>query len=134
MTGHTITMRRASKVLVNASKLHTERDKIAAEKQDRILSILEDLQATMVRLACKVDLNKNKINMDRYFPVKDDSCLERFLDKSDGMFDEKRNAFENMIYCNVTKNLKLKRPFEASILATLFSRDFISSHRWPGPR
>lgn len=126
-------MRRASKILVNSSKLQTERDKVAADKQDRILSILEDLQETVLRLASKVDMNK-KINMDKFFPIKDDASLEKFLDKTEGDFPEKRDAFENMLYLNVTKNLKLKRPFEASLLAVLFSRDFISSHRWPGPR
>ena len=133
MAGHTITFKRAAKILVNASKLQTERDKISAENQIKILSILEDLQKDVLRLASKYDLEK-KINIDNYFPIQSDAGLDRFLDKKDGLFPEKRKEFENFLYCQVTRNLKLKRPFEASLLGALFSRDFISSHRWPGPR
>ena len=97
------------------------------------MDYLEEIRATMVRLASKSDMEK-KINIDDYFPIQNDNDLERFLDKTDGLFPEKRKEFENLLYCQVTKNLKLKRPFEASLLGNIFSRDFISSHRWPGPR
>ena len=133
MPGHSITTKRASKLLVNASKLQTERDKVSADNQAVILEILQDLQKTVLRLASNADM-ESKINIDNYLPIKTDADLDRFLDKKDGLFAEKRKEFENFLYCQVTRNLKLKRPFEATLLGTLFSRDFISSHRWPGPR
>ena len=132
-SGHTITMRRAMKVIVNSSKLQAERDKVSADNQERILAILEDMQEQLLRLASKVDMTR-KINIDDYFPIQDDSYVTRFLDKSDGLFPLKREEFENYIYCNVTRSLKLKRPFEANLLSAVFTRQFISSHRWPGPR
>lgn len=98
-----------------------------------MMLIIQDLQASVLRLSSRLDMEK-KIDISDYFPVHHDSNLKTFLDKSDGRFHIRRDEFENFLYCNVTKTLKLKRPFEANLLSTLFSRDFISSHRWPGPR
>ena len=126
-------MRRASKLLVNSAKLQTERDKVGAENQTRILNILEDVQSSLLKLTSHLVMKK-KININDYFPINDDAGVARFLDKSDGMFAEKRDEFENLLFCHVTKNVKLKRSFEANFLSIVFTRDFISSHRWPGPR
>ena len=126
-------MKRNSKVCVHASRLQAERDKVFAEKQDKMLSFIQDLQATVLRLSSKLDMT-TEVDIAKFFPVQQDSDLQRFLDKSDGRFHLRREEFENFLYCNVTKTVKLKRPFEANLLSTLFSRDFISSHRWPGPR
>lgn len=97
------------------------------------MAIILDLQATVQRLSSRLDMEK-KIDINEYFPVTDDSNLQRFLDKTDGRFHMRREEFEHFLYCNVTKTQKLKRPFETNLLQTLFSREFISSHRWPGPR
>lgn len=126
-------MKRNSKTLVNASKQQTERDKVFADNQEKIISILEDVQHNLQRLSCELDMRK-KINLDDYLPVKDLSDIKKFMNKSDGQFHLRREEFENYLYCTVTNTLKLKRPFESSVLASIFSRDFLSSHRWPGPR
>ena len=131
--GHTITMKRATKNLVTASKLQTERDKIFSEKQDKMMAMIEEMQATILRLSCQADMRKS-INIDDFFPIKQDSDLRRFLDKTDGQFNLRRDEFEAMLYLNVTRNVKSKRPFESYLLASVFSRDYISSHRWPNPR
>lgn len=124
-------MKRSCKLLVNASKLQTERDKAFAENQEKMLSMIQDLQSTVLRLSSNADMRK-KIKIDDYFPIRVDSDMQRFLSKDDGLFDVKREEFENMLYCHVTKNVKLKRPFETKLLETLFSREYISSHKWPG--
>lgn len=131
--GNTITTKRNSKILVNASKLQAERDKVFVKNQENFLELLESLQKTVVRLSCQVDMRK-KINIDDYLPIKTDYDVERFLNKSDGLFHCRREEFENMLYLNVTNNIKLKRPFETYLLHAIFSREFISSHKWPGPR
>lgn len=128
-----ITIKRNSKLCVQATKLQAERDKLFSDNQDKILSILHDLQGTMLRVASKLDMEK-KVDIEAFFPIKNDSDMLRFLDKTDGQFKFRREEFENMLYCYVTKSIKLKRPFEATLLSTLFSRDYISSHRWPGAR
>lgn len=132
-SGHTITIRRATKLLVAASKLQAERDKVAADNQAKMMSIIEDLKSDMAVVTSKLVM-KRKIDIENYFPIQNDAGVARFLDKSDGLFNEKREGFEDLLFGHVTKNLKLKRPFEANILSIVFSRDFISSHRWPGPR
>ena len=104
-----------------------------AENQANILSRLDDLQATLLRVTTQLDMRR-KVNIDKYFPVRDDAHLQQFLNKTDGDFQVRREEFENLLYLNVTKSLKLKRPFETHLLAAIFSRDYISSHRWPGPR
>lgn len=106
---------------------------MAAEKQSKMMAMMEDMQATLLRLSSHWDMQK-EINIDDYFPINHDADVAKFLDKSDGLFPKKRLEFESFLYCNVTRNLKLKRSFEASLLSIVFSRDFIRSHRWPGPR
>lgn len=120
-------------MLVHASRLQTERDKQFASNQEKIISILEGLQQTMQRIAYNMDMTK-KVNIAEFIPVRSLSSLTKFLDKSDGQFHLRREEFENNLYCTVTNTIKLKRPFENSLLAFLFTRDFLSSHRWPGPR
>lgn len=132
-TGHTITVKRSSKILVNAAKLQAERDKKFADNQTKMLVILEDLQSKLTQLCSQSVMRKN-VQIDSFFPVKVDGDLERFLDKSDGLFQSKREEFENFLFCNVTMIVKHKRPFESHLLSTLFARDYISSHKWPGPR
>lgn len=94
---------------------------------------MEDVQKTMQRIACQFDMRK-KVDLDDFFPVKNLSDIKRFMSKSDGQFHLRREEFENFLYCTVTNTLKLKRPFESTLLASIFSREFLGSHRWPGPR
>lgn len=132
-TGHTITIKRASKLLVNAAKMQTERDKVSADNQTKMIGLLEDVQISLNRLTSNLVMKK-KIDITKYFPINNDADVAKFLDKSDGLFPEKRDEFEHLLFCHVTKNSKLKRFFEANFLCVVFSRDFITSHRWPGPR
>lgn len=118
---------------MKAVQLQAERDKLFSEKQDRMMAIVENHQADLLRVTSRLDM-QTEVKMDDFFPIQSDSDMQRFLDKGDGQFHLKRESLENMLYCNLTKSLKLKRPFEAALLSTLFSRDYISSHRWPGPR
>lgn len=115
-----------------ASKQQAERDKIYHENQEKLLSLVEDLQASVLRLSSRLDM-KTKVKIDDYLPIKTDSDLKRFLDKTDGEFHLRREQLEDMLYCNVTNNVKSKRPFETHFLALIFSREFIASHRWPAP-
>lgn len=125
-------MKRSTKTLVHSSKLQTERDKIFAENQSKMVEILMNVQSVVTRLATQFDMRRS-LNIDTYFPIKTDTDMARFLDKTDGQFQAKREEFENFFYCSVTNNLKSKRPFETHLLATLFDREYIKSHKWPGP-
>ena len=126
-------MKRNSKSLVCASRLQTERDKLFLENQLKMIEIMEGVQKTLVRLTCNLDMRK-EVDIGEYFPIKSLTSLKKFLDKSDGNFEIRRDQFEDQLYNTVTNTLKLKRPFESSLLATVFSREFMSSHKWPGPR
>lgn len=126
-------MKRNSKALVRYTRQQTERDKVFATNQLKMMMILEDLQKKMSIIASNIDMT-TKPNVNEYFPVKNDANLTRFLDKSDGRFPLRREMFENFLYGNVTMNMRLKRPFEATLLSTLFSREYISSHKWPAQK
>ena len=91
-----------------------------------------ELDKRTLRLATQIDMRK-KVNIDDYIPIKTDSQLRQFLDKADGQFHDRREEFENYIYCCVTKNIRIKRPFENHLLAAVFDREYIRSHKWPGP-
>ena len=125
-------MKRSSKALVNAAKLQTERDKVFSDNQEKIICILESVQQSLQRIECQFSMRK-KVDIKEFFPVNSLSDVKRFLNKSDGEFHLRRVEFENLLYCVVTNTLRLKRPFEASLLGAIFSRDFMSSHKWPGP-
>lgn len=126
-------MKRSTKILVTASKLQTERDKIFSDNQAKMMTMITNLQETVLRLASQLDMRK-QINIDEFFPIQSLNSLKLFLNKSDGQFHVRREEFENFLYCFVTRNLKSKRPFESSLLAVVFSRDFITGHKWPALR
>ena len=124
-------MKRSSKALVNAAKLQTERDKVFSDNQEKIISILENVQQSLQRMECQFVMRK-KVDLKEFIPINSLSDVKRFLNKSDGEFHLRREEFENFLYCVVTNTLRLKRPFETSRLAAIFLRDFMSSHKWPG--
>lgn len=128
--GHTISIKRAAKILVNASKLQTERDRVFAEQQEKMMSMMKEMQQIMQRVSSQFDMRK-KVDINEFFPIKSLPHLDQFLNKLDGQFHQRREEFENLLYCNVTKTIKLKRPFEAALLSSLFTREFLSSHKWP---
>ena len=124
-------MKRSSKALVNAAKLQTERDKVFSDNQERMLKILEGIQQSMQRMECQLAMRK-KVDLTKYIPINSLSDVRNFLNKSDGDFHLRREEFENFLFCTVTNTIKLKRSFESNLLGAIFSRDFMSSHKWPG--
>ena len=64
-------MKRSTKTLVHAMKLQTERDKVFAENQAKILNIVLDIQSTMLRMSTQFDMRR-KIMIDEFIPIKSD--------------------------------------------------------------
>lgn len=52
-------------------KLQTERDKVFAENQAKILNIVLDIQSTMLRMSTQFDMRR-KIMIDEFIPIKSD--------------------------------------------------------------
>lgn len=124
-------MKRSTKSLVNAAKLQTERDKVFSDNQEKMILILEGVQQSLQRIEGQLTMRK-EVDISNFIPIKSLSDVKRFLNKSDGEFHLRREEFENFLFCTVTNTIKLKRPFESSLLGSIFSRDFMSSHKWPG--
>ena len=124
-------MKRSSKALVNAAKLQTERDKVFSDNQEKIIQILEGIQHSIQRVECQLAM-RTKVDLTKYIPIYSLSNVKNFLNKNDGEFHLRREEFENFLFCTVTTTIKLKRPFESNLLGAIFTREFMSSHKWPG--
>ena len=91
---------------------------------DRTLNIEKKFQEREVRERVE------RFNILPYFPVSSLAVLEDFLSNDDGNFKEKKEEFETYIYsvCSLSTDMDT---FCASLLKTLFRKDFIREHRWP---
>lgn len=69
------------------------------------------------------------LDMSEFFPLVNDEALVKFLDCSDPESWEKRKkGFYHLLY-NVVH--KTKKRFGCALVNLLFTRDFISEHKWP---
>lgn len=96
------------------------------KQSDVILSLLLEQREENRKLSSFL---KAKIpDMNKYFPIKDNETLARFLDESDGLYPLRRAEFYNMVQnCNHDK----KNLFATSLLYTCFSEEYIRNHTWP---
>lgn len=70
------------------------------------------------------------IDINAYFPITSLTVLGDFLSNKDGLFKERKDAFEGYLnsVCYDEEDLDL---FCAGLLKSLFSKDFICNHRFP---
>ena len=80
------------------------------------------------------DHDMNKVEIYDYFPINDDNSLREFLSNADGSFNEKRRQFEFMLYNAATKQKSQQKQFGEALKNLLFTRSYVSSHRWPNSR
>ena len=90
------------------------------------------MQNQMTRLAFNIDMDTVDIYI--YFPAKDNTMIHNFLSDEDGNFHAKRKQFEYMLYTCITSQKSQKRPFGEALKNTIFSRQYVSTHRWPSAK
>lgn len=110
-----------------------------------VRAVLEDSQATRkqndIIIAMQMEQREENRKMtalytaktpdiNHFFPCKDDAVLERFFDKTDGLYPLKRSEFYNRLMCCVTD----KNVYGTSILRCVFTQEYINSHIWPSER
>lgn len=67
-------------------------------------------------------------DIKQFFPLKNDEDIDKFFDNSDGLLNQRRKEFCNMIMpcAHEKKNL-----FGTALLKKFFSMEFINTHQWP---
>lgn len=76
----------------------------------------------------KYHMEMQNVDLSEYFPLESDHQLQRFLDKTDGEWEERKKGFYQLLYNAVTTK---KKRFACALLHILFKRDFIKAHKWP---
>lgn len=68
------------------------------------------------------------VDISETFPLKDLESLEKFMDRTDEEWPRKRKAFHHLLFTTISDK---QNRFAGALLQTLFSRDFVSNHKWP---
>ena len=96
----------------------------AREQQPKINYIYEHLR----KQSFQKDMNAPDIG--DFFPVENPSQLELFMDRSNPLWDARREEFHNLLYTCLTNQ---KNIFSKGLIQTLFTRQYIRTVQWPSP-
>ena len=69
------------------------------------------------------------VDVSVFFPLKDDESLRNFMDRDHAEWHLRQKGFYHLLFTTVTKS---KKKFSTALLHTLFTRNFIKTHKWPG--
>lgn len=67
------------------------------------------------------------VNVFKYFPVKDDDTIQRFMAKDDE-FDERMEQLYSILLPTVHEK---ESRFGTAVLSAVFQINYIVTHRWP---
>ena len=95
--------------------------------QETVIETLHEIKSDMKKYIFHV--NMQSVDISDFFPLKSGEDLEKFMDKSDEQWMDRRNGFYHLLHTTIADT---KRKFSSSLLHVLFTRDFIKNHRWPG--
>ena len=93
-----------------------------------IISMLKEIKEDMSKYNYHMKMDSTDIS--DFFPLKSEGDIKKFMDKSHDEWPLRRRGFYHLLFTTVTKN---KKKFATALLHTVFTRDFISNHRWPQP-
>ena len=129
MLGSIVTIRRNVRILHDSQQVCEQRNEEMLANQTKIMDQLTRMESQMERLAFNIDMTS--IDISGYFPIRNNEMIYAFLSNEDGTLEEKKKLFEYMMYTSVTTLKTMKRAFGESLKTTLFSREYIATHRWP---
>lgn len=109
-------------------KNHLDKLGLNDEHLKTIMSMLNEIKKDIQQFS--FHMRMDSIDVSDFFPLKNDDDLKRFMDKNHEEWPLRRRGFYHLLFTTVTKNQKR---FGTAMLHTLFSRQFISNHRWPLP-
>ena len=92
-----------------------------------VMAYLQDIKSEMKQFTyhCKMET----VDIAKYFPLDNDEDMAEFMDRDDGQWDLRRKAFYHLLFTTITEK---KNKFAGALLTTLFTRNFIKNHKWPG--
>lgn len=92
-----------------------------------IAGMLKEMKDDMKQYMFHIQMDRT--DLSDFFPLENDEALERFMDKTHEDWEARKFGFYHLLFTTVTKQ---KKKFAAALLHTIFSRNFIATHRWPG--
>lgn len=114
--------------VVETVKSNNEKLKCNDYYMRAILSTLQDVKTDLKQFCFHTKMDTNDIS--DFFPLKNEHSLNSFMNKNHPDWNARRHGFYHLLFTALTKK---KRKFAKALLHTIFSRQFISTHRWPKP-
>ena len=109
-----------------SERLHT-----LEQTQEKMYDLLRDIKDDMNNMGKMV--SRDSLDISSFFPITDDEKLAQFLRK-DADYSKRIEMFDDMLFthCNANFQVKIKKStFRENLLRSLFSRLYLTSHRWP---
>lgn len=120
-------MRRTQQYTYDLSRSNFESHKCHDYSNKFTTGILLDIQKDLRKFT--FHMRMDTVDISDFFPVNDDETLEKFLDKDHPDWQLRKRGFYHLLYNTLSTNPK---KFAAALLHTVFTRNFISKHKWPG--
>ena len=70
------------------------------------------------------------VQIEDYLPFPDNDTITKFLSNSDGNFAKRKFELDQMLHTAILTNRNVKH-FADAICKTLFTRNYIATHKWP---
>ena len=111
---------------------------IVQASYQEILDLKRDLAsvAAKLELVCslvqKSTFNSNMTGCDlsEFFPVERKEQIELFMDREHPEWNDRKTEFYNFLY-TIASNVNVKKGFARGIIKALFTRNYISTAKWP---
>lgn len=128
LTGTLTKMRRNVHSTNDIARSNHERLMSTEQSMKTIIDMLKEIKEDMRQY--NFHLKMETADVGKFFPLSCDEDLQDFMDRKHPEWPKRMKGFYHLLFTTVTKN---KRRFGGALLHALFTRDFISCHRWPFP-
>ena len=128
MAGNFNTMRRnfrtfSDNILSNHDKLDTLKGMMST-----FLSNQELMLTRLDKISFSIHMNTEDITI--YFPADTDQQILDFMSNADFKFKLRKLEFEKLLFTTISEKMT-QRKFSDSLMATLFTRSYMLTHKWP---
>ena len=128
LLGHFVTIKKNVKNHNDGIKVNSERLAQVEKTQECILASCSRMEEMIKQISFHVVMDTETI--DHLFPIDSNTAVESFMSNSDGRFVKRKRELEKLIFSVWSPNIT-KRQFSDNLINTLFTRNYIATHRWP---
>lgn len=93
-----------------------------------IMTMLQEVKDGIRQYTFHMKMDTNDVS--DFFPLKNGDSMKLFMDRSHPDWNARKHGFYHLLFTTITKK---KRKFAHALLHTVFTRQFIATHRWPQP-